>query len=282
MYVKNFTKEQEAYIREEYLKGEMTVAEIAKEVGVNPSTLSRKANRMGLRKTRKTKWKQSDIDWLKDNYNLNYKVLNKHLQMDNETIRLKILELGLERDSKYRPFKIDMTDAEFLSDLDNPRLSAPDIVQKYKDKYGIGESRIHQLRKESGLKLQINTLERTSSAEAKVMEILDELDIVYNKEKRVGRYSIDLYLGMKICIEVQGEYWHNKPDRKATDERKRKYLEKRGYRILYLWENQLENAKEDIVRYLKNLGLPIEQSMEKYLVNASKSGVRIKRANGGR
>lgn len=249
-------EQHKQFIIEQYQNPQVTQIQIAKQLGVNPSTLNRYARSIGITKVLKTKWSPEKIEWLKENYNLTYKEMESHLELDSETIRMKLKELNLQRTTKYRPFKIDMNDLEFISDLDNPRLTAPDIVEKYKDKYGIGESRIHQLRKERGIKLQINTLERISSTEKEVMEILDSIDVIYLREKRIGKYSVDFYLGFKICIEAQGGYWHNKPCRKETDARKKEHLESLGYKIIYVWENAVD--KEYIVTELKKLGLPIQ------------------------
>ena len=205
----------------------------------------------------KTNWTDDKINWLKENYNMTYKEMREHLGICDETIRVKINELGLKRTTRYRPFKLDMDDKEFLADLENPRLTAPDIVEKYKDKYGIGESRIHQLRKERDIKLQVNTLDRESSGQKKVREILDNLDIAYIKEKRIEKYHIDFYLGFKGCIEVQGSYWHSREDRKLRDIRKKKYLKENGYKVLYIWDNEMDKAEESILEFLKELGLPV-------------------------
>lgn len=182
----------------------------------------------------------------------------EYLGFNEETIRLKINELGLHRTTRYRPFKLDMSDTEFLSDLDNPTLTAPDIVEKYKDKYGVSESRIWQLRKQRRIKLQVDTIHRVSTSESKVKEILDELDVAYIQEKAVGKYHIDFYLGFKLCLEVQGRYWHSKSERKATDIRKKDYLSRLGYKVVYVWDNELEKAKEIIKTALQEQGLPIQ------------------------
>lgn len=253
-----FTEEQIQYVKEQYNNPYITVLEIAENLGINPSTLNRYTREWGIRKVVKTKWTPKKIEWLKKNYNKTYKEMLDYLNICEEVIRLKINELGLKRTTKYRPFKIDMKNKEFLSDLDNPRLTAPDIVEKYKDIYGIGESRIHQLRKERGIKLQINTLATESGAEKIVREILEDLDLAYISEKRIGKYSIDFYLGFKLCIEVQGDYWHKLPRRIKSDKRKKEYLESKGYKILYLWESELDKAREDIFEFVKIQGLPIQ------------------------
>jgi very-short-patch-repair endonuclease/Zn-dependent peptidase ImmA (M78 family) len=262
MYIRNLTKEQEQFVRNEYQKGEMTVEEIAEKLGVDDDTLRRKAKKMGIRKARKSIWNKENESWLKSNYNLPYKELKNYLGMNDETIRLKLLEFGVTRDTIYKSGKIDMNDAEFIADVKNPTLTAPDLVRKYKDKYGFGEARIHQLRRKWGIKLQLNTIRRESSAEKAVREVLDKLDLVYFKEKPVGKYHLDFYLGQRVCIEVQGIYWHNLPKVKKSDERKKKFLEKKGYEILYIWENELENAERMILDYLKEKGFPLLRDSE--------------------
>lgn len=251
-------EEQIEFIKSAYRNSDFLQSDVAEALGVSHDTLRRVAKSLGLEKVRKSVWSSEKIMWLKSNYNLTYKEMCEYLGFNEETIRLKINELGLHRTTRYRPFKLDMSDTEFLSDLDNPTLTAPDIVEKYKDKYGVSESRIWQLRKQRRIKLQVDTIHRVSTSESKVKEILDELDVAYIQEKAVGKYHIDFYLGFKLCLEVQGHYWHNKPERKATDIRKKDYLSRLGYKVVYIWDNELEKAKEIIKTALQEQGLPIQ------------------------
>ena len=72
-------------------------------------------------------------------------------------------------------------------------------------------------------------------------------------------------LNNKICIEIQGDYWHGNPMlfpvlditqqiHKQRDEIKKNLLEKQGYRVIYLWESDintdLENIKNTIIAVL--------------------------------
>ena len=250
---------QKDFIVSQYSSTEITVSQLAKKVGVDTSTLTRYASEvLHIHKAVKNKWTSEKIDWLKENYSLPYSEMSKALDICQETIRLKINDLGLIRSTRYRPFKLDMTDKEFLKDLDNSKLTAPDIVLKYKEKYSIGESRIHQLRKERGIKLQVNTLGRESSSEARVRKILDSLELAYIKEKPIEKYHIDFYLGFKICLEVQGSYWHSRPERKLRDSIKKAYLEEKGYTVLQIWDSiKDEEIKDIIVTTLRKQGLPV-------------------------
>ena len=244
------------YIKEQYPILELTLKEISDNLGVSVETVRRRAKELGLERP-KFRIYGDNLEWLKLNYNKTYKEMEEYLNVDAETIRITLKEIGIKRSTVYRPFKLDMSDTEFLSDLDNPKLTAPDIVSKYADKYGIGISRIHQLRKERHIKLQVDTLSRESSAEMRVREILDELDLAYIREKRVGKYHLDFYLGFKACIEVQGEYWHSKPKRIECDYKKLNYLHENGYKVLYVWEDKIDESVNDILEFVKELGLPV-------------------------
>lgn len=193
--------------------------------------------------------------WIKENFNKTYKEMTEYLGCCEEIIRLKINSMGLQRTSRYRPFKIDISDESFWEAIDNPRLTAPDIVELFKDKYGIGESRIHQLRKERGIKLQINHLSHYSSAEKEVQKILDDLDLAYIHSKKIGDFTVDFYLGKHTCIEVQGSYWHNRAERIERDARKKIYLESNGYNVLYIWEDNISEV--DIQKFVEDLGSPV-------------------------
>ena len=255
---KEIVEQNKEFIIEQYNNPHITQTQIAQELGVNHSTLNRYAKSLGLTKAVKVKMTAEKLSWLKKNYNLPYKELIKHTGCCAEVIRQSLIKLGVKRTTKYRPFKLDMGDKEFLGDLENPTLCAPDIVEKYKEKYGIGESRVHQLRKQRKIKLQIDTLKRPSLLELRVRGVLEKLDVAFIPEKLVGKYHIDFYLGFKICLEVQSTYWHNKPNRVETDKRKKAYLEKMGYKVIYVWEDEISDAENYLRTTLQKLGLPIQ------------------------
>ena len=66
----------------------------------------------------------------------------------------------------------------------------------------------------------------------KVIELLDHNHVNYEKEKRIGKYSIDFYIPKhKLCIEIDGTY-HLFPSRMVKDSEKNRYLLKNGYSVL--------------------------------------------------
>jgi very-short-patch-repair endonuclease len=67
--------------------------------------------------------------------------------------------------------------------------------------------------------------------EAITEEALQQHDIDYEFEYRVGRYSVDFYLPQyKIALECDGEYWHR--NREDEDAKRDEYLEERGLTVV--------------------------------------------------
>lgn len=187
-------------------------------------------------------WTKDKVSWLKNNYDkCTYREMVEHLNISEDSIRHTAKELNLTR-PRYvlngHPRNIIEVDDEFIKDLENPRFTSVDLARKY----GVTDSCIQRHRKKRvpWYKPMINTLDRLSTAELKVKRMLDELDVAYLLEKRIGKYSVDFYLGRKCCIEVQGTYWHSISKKKKSDKRKRLFLAGLGYKVLYISEEELK------------------------------------------
>jgi very-short-patch-repair endonuclease len=89
--------------------------------------------------------------------------------------------------------------------------------------------------------------------EAITEEALQNMEIDYEFEYRIGRYSIDYYLPQyAIAIECDGEYWHR--NREEKDAEKDKYLEERGFTVLRLFGPDI---RDDIQSLLDKKLLPL-------------------------
>lgn len=76
-----------------------------------------------------------------------------------------------------------------------------------------------------------------------VAAVLGDLEIEYEREKRIGRYSIDFYVpGKNLVIECDGEYWHSKPKAQEKDARRDAYLVSHGYTIIRLPEADIKSG----------------------------------------
>lgn len=86
------------------------------------------------------------------------------------------------------------------------------------------------------------------------MKILDDLQIEYTKEFRVGKYFIDFaILNKKIAIEIDGRQ-HSLPERILSDNKKDEFLKQNDWKIFRIkWPNDL--IKEKIIEILKTNNL---------------------------
>lgn len=116
-----------------------------------------------------------------------------------------------------------------------------------------------------------NAIKYTSSHEIRIQSILNELNISYTANGFLYAYNWDFLFKKKIILEVQGDFWHANPKfyKKndillngltadmvwKKDYRKKQKVEKHGYVVYYLWENDLLNMsdgelKEKLIKML--------------------------------
>lgn len=100
------------------------------------------------------------------------------------------------------------------------------------------------------------SIRKESNPEKIVREYLQEIGLSFKQEAQIEANSFWLFdfhiLNSNLLIEVQGDYWHCNPDiypmpinpyqkwAKKKDFLKKDYANKKGYKILYLWENDIK------------------------------------------
>jgi G:T-mismatch repair DNA endonuclease (very short patch repair protein) len=96
-----------------------------------------------------------------------------------------------------------------------------------------------------------------SGVEEKVVSLLDLMGIKYIQRSRkvIAPYEADIFIPDKnIIIEVNGVYWHStKFLDKNYHREKREYAQKMGYRLIYIWEDEINKDPKKVESYLKNL-----------------------------
>jgi very-short-patch-repair endonuclease len=214
---------------------------------------------------------EEKIEWLKINYHLKIEELEKELQLCDETIYKILKALGIER-KRLRKLSIPHNE-EAKQLLLNPYISHVKIAEKYNcTPEAVAKRRILLgvgVRRNCGM----NRLEE------KIKIILENLDLAYIYEKRIGTFSIDFYLGLKYCIDVHGTWAHAKDKQIEIDGRKEVFLKDNGFKYLAIHENQIENAEEMLKEFLS--GFPLSVMTSKKPGERLVSGV-AKAANGER
>jgi very-short-patch-repair endonuclease len=106
-----------------------------------------------------------------------------------------------------------------------------------------------------------------SKIELDLIEALSEFEF---SSGYIGRNQIDLLCRKKkIAVEVQGDFWHANPKKytddwinpvtkqtakeiREKDERKKQFLELKGYAVLYVWENDYRKNRELVIENLRS------------------------------
>lgn len=80
----------------------------------------------------------------------------------------------------------------------------------------------------------------STSIEIKVQAVLEAHGIKYIPQKPLGRFFIDFFIpSQRICLECDGDYWHSRPGRSESDERKDRWLKAHKYIVIRLTETNI-------------------------------------------
>lgn len=86
-----------------------------------------------------------------------------------------------------------------------------------------------------------------TTIEKTIRETLEKLGIYFIQECQIKSFSIDFFIPvLNICLETDGDYWHNDP---VKDKRRDKKLKELGYKVVRLKEFDINNANnlDDLV-----------------------------------
>lgn len=196
---------------------------------------------IGITKSGKRKWNESEITFLKENWNkLTDKEIGNKINRFPGSVKIKRLALGLIENRNWSDVEIDI-------------LSGCQNIQECIDRLpNRTEYAIKHMIKNIGIKFNYN---RFTLPHQKVCKCLRILGITYLIEKKIDKYFIDCYIpALKLCIEINGEYWHSLTEVKEKDKLKKEYLTSCGYVVLIIKENECKDEniilnilKENIV-----------------------------------
>ena len=93
--------------------------------------------------------------------------------------------------------------------------------------------------------------ERTS-IEIITKEKLDELNVEYIEQKRIGVYQLDFFLpSYNLDLECDGDYWHSKPEVVKRDKVRDKFMKNKGYNVARMTGTEIrENIDEKLNKIL--------------------------------
>lgn len=195
--------------------------------------------------------------------------------------RIKTKCTNCHKDIEVTPFQYNLTNIYG----DNHNFCSQKCYWDFRSKYYVGEKSVSKFIKwtpELIEKMRINRAksmhgENRLNTKPQIItdNILDKLNITYEREYNIKYYSIDNYLtDSKLMIEVMGDYWHGNPIRYNEnkyglnqkqlngihrDKLKYSYIKNHyDIEVLYLWETDLikhTDVCEELIKiYISNNG----------------------------
>ena len=192
------------------------------------------------------------------NYNKNYRAVKRAM-----------IAFGLSKAYEYSSILESSYSKEFEDDMRNVLVNLSWISMKY----GPSAESLKEKRESIYFaKYKTGSNIRKSIAEITMEEIFHSIDIAFFSQYHIQRYKVDYYIGQKIIIEVQGDYWHSekclerRSERKEQspiqkDMKKKKFLIQKGYTCLYFKEKDI----------MENQGYVVSEILKNYKVNLLKN-----------
>jgi len=99
---------------------------------------------------------------------------------------------------------------------------------------------------------------QSNTIETKVATILESMNVPFEQQVTIDRYTVDFLVDKKYIVECYGDFWHCNPHqytssyfnrgKKKTaeeiwerDNQRKEQFQKMGYKFLCLWESDIRN-----------------------------------------
>lgn len=114
---------------------------------------------------------------------------------------------------------------------------------------------------ETWIRRQLGGIRKETIPERIVKDFLESNKIDFQNEWNLGKYYFDIRID-NVLIEVNGDFWHCNPsvydepvhkiqkDNLINDARKLQYAQQCGFRVIYVWEFDLNHFREETLNDL--------------------------------
>lgn len=257
-----WTKAEDDYILNNHKK--YSYSQIARELHKTESAVQQRASKvLAIKKDSPQKWTQEEIEYLKKHIESDsYESIKKHLRgRSYSSIYNKVWELGLIPDNvkNYKKVKKDqilfiIANCDTMTDTE------------LGNKFGISAEAVSEIRKKHGIKKTFSSSHRITYIEDFVKKQLDDNEIDYKFNQKLGNFIPDFQLDNNIIIEVNGDYFHCNPElypdgpkdeiqikHVLRDYYKKCFYVSNKYNVYYFWENDIIKNPEKIIKQIKEI-----------------------------
>ena len=72
----------------------------------------------------------------------------------------------------------------------------------------------------------------------------------FRRQHRIGNYIVDFYCpALKLAVEIDGGQ-HDSPESRQYDEKRTRFLQEQGIRVLRFWNNEVLQQTENVLEAL--------------------------------
>lgn len=148
--------------------------------------------------------------------------------------------------------------------VDNPA-KIPGVNKKISKSQKKRFSLMTEEERRKGTEFMRSCIKLESKIQLRVQDILNQLGITYTSNAFLYSYNFDFLIKGKKILEIQGDFWHANPNKyKANDilmtgfivkdvwnkdKRKKEIVERNGFKIFYLWENEINKMSDNDIKY---------------------------------
>ena len=169
---------------------------------------------------------------------------------------------------KFLPSDLRMIETEKIIDLASQRSHFKDIANIIGRGFKQTENILNKLNIEYvRIRPVISSTGKEPKTEAFVRKLLDKINIQYEQWSRLeinSKWEFDFMIkNSNILLEVQGDYWHCNPRvykdgpinewqkySRRRDYMKRKYAKNKNYKLIYVWEKDINENNEEFFNKL--------------------------------
>ena len=93
----------------------------------------------------------------------------------------------------------------------------------------------------------------TSKLEERFSDLLNKKGIDHKRHVQIGPYEVDILIGKRLVIELNGDYWHSLPEAIERDKKRNEWIRSLGYRVLVIWESEFYDDPSYCIRKVQNI-----------------------------
>ncbi len=247
-----WSKEEVLFLKQNY--DIMTDAEISLILNRTVSGIEKQRRKLSLKKTRRcykeNKWSNKEIFTLIRLHNTKkISEISKYISRSEKAISLQLHRLGLVKHKRWSEeedlfLKTNYKEYSFFKLSSELNRTVKSIKHRKKV-------------------LNLTEKPKMTSPEHIIYNCLKKINLKFEYQVKIKPYIVDFIVDNKIIIEVQGDYWHCNPkiypngpinetqkEHMERDPIKKAYLNKLGYSVIYIWENDLNLYFDNIEEYL--------------------------------